>query len=101
MIRRPPRSTLFPYTTLFRANLIARGILADAPKVRPFSQQSGRNLSEPGAGAPRVGVRSAGGFHWRRGDGPRRRRADRSLVAGSARIGGPGRHTPDAGVSLY
>src|SRR2546430_11196188 len=23
MIRRPPRSTLFPYTTLFRSNLIA------------------------------------------------------------------------------
>src|SRR3712207_5203673 len=24
MIRRPPRSTLFPYTTLFRSNLVAR-----------------------------------------------------------------------------
>src|SRR3712207_8402281 len=24
MIRRPPRSTLFPYTTLFRSNLIKR-----------------------------------------------------------------------------
>src|SRR5438309_9238109 len=24
MIRRPPRSTLFPYTTLFRSNLYAR-----------------------------------------------------------------------------
>src|SRR2546427_1228849 len=24
MIRRPPRSTLFPYTTLFRSNLIVR-----------------------------------------------------------------------------
>src|SRR5258707_2792916 len=29
MIRRPPRSTLFPYTTLFRS-LVARGQLADA-----------------------------------------------------------------------
>src|SRR2546425_1639400 len=28
MIRRPPRSTLFPYTTLFRSQ--ARAILADA-----------------------------------------------------------------------
>src|SRR3712207_7771529 len=27
MIRRPPRSTLFPYTTLFRSNL---GVLADS-----------------------------------------------------------------------
>src|SRR2546427_11306094 len=25
MIRRPPRSTLFPYTTLFRSKLAARG----------------------------------------------------------------------------
>src|SRR5258706_2084062 len=28
MIRRPPRSTLFPYTTLFRSRLIARMIAA-------------------------------------------------------------------------
>src|SRR2546422_8435754 len=27
MIRRPPRSTLFPYTTLFRSNIM-RGVLA-------------------------------------------------------------------------
>src|SRR3712207_8628952 len=25
MIRRPPRSTLFPYTTLFRSNVLGRG----------------------------------------------------------------------------
>src|SRR5574337_1844041 len=31
MIRRPPRSTLFPYTTLFRSN--SRGILFDLPHV--------------------------------------------------------------------
>src|SRR3989475_9383247 len=30
MIRRPPRSTLFPYTTLFRSELVAR------PDVREF-----------------------------------------------------------------
>src|SRR5258708_29300538 len=28
MIRRPPRSTLFPYTTLFRSLLIRRPVLA-------------------------------------------------------------------------
>src|SRR5947208_14162087 len=33
MIRRPPRSTLFPYTTLFRSILTAR--LADRP-IRPL-----------------------------------------------------------------
>src|SRR2546430_7876250 len=31
MIRRPPRSTLFPYTTLFRSRLAAR---RDAPVAR-------------------------------------------------------------------
>src|SRR3712207_7274099 len=30
MIRRPPRSTLFPYTTLFRSSFFARGNLAGA-----------------------------------------------------------------------
>src|SRR3712207_8598267 len=27
MIRRPPRSTLFPYTTLFRSRLVVRGVV--------------------------------------------------------------------------
>src|SRR2546425_7557477 len=31
MIRRPPRSTLFPYTTLFRSQLVA--VLDDAPDL--------------------------------------------------------------------
>src|SRR2546426_4786792 len=30
MIRRPPRSTLFPYTTLFRSQLVAAAKSADA-----------------------------------------------------------------------
>src|SRR2546429_6466904 len=37
MIRRPPRSTLFPYTTLFRSNelaAIAERVGADIEKVR-------------------------------------------------------------------
>src|SRR5260221_9567339 len=33
MIRRPPRSTLFPYTTLFRSGLL-RGIAADHHRAR-------------------------------------------------------------------
>src|SRR6266705_3742363 len=33
MIRRPPRSTLFPYTTLFRSHFCARNCARDA--VRP------------------------------------------------------------------
>src|SRR2546430_12244932 len=30
MIRRPPRSTLFPYTTLFRSSLVSALAVADA-----------------------------------------------------------------------
>src|SRR2546427_12855994 len=35
MIRRPPRSTLFPYTTLFRSDQEARGISCDQHAVGP------------------------------------------------------------------
>src|SRR5256885_8760767 len=34
MIRRPPRSTLFPYTTLFRSAVIHRGLLREAEKLK-------------------------------------------------------------------
>src|SRR3989449_9743817 len=33
MIRRPPRSTLFPYTTLFRSRRVGRGALRQAERV--------------------------------------------------------------------
>src|SRR5256885_10911471 len=35
MIRRPPRSTLFPYTTLFRSGEEARGLLGVRSRVPP------------------------------------------------------------------
>src|SRR2546430_8202461 len=41
MIRRPPRSTLFPYTTLFRSNVVVE--LADTP-VRPLKRSVGIDL---------------------------------------------------------
>src|SRR5256885_13087780 len=34
MIRRPPRSTLFPYTTLFRSRLQRGAAAADIPMLR-------------------------------------------------------------------
>src|SRR5215211_8645989 len=37
MIRRPPRSTLFPYTTLFRSHGRPRGRRVPAPPSRPRS----------------------------------------------------------------
>src|SRR3989475_10960630 len=45
MIRRPPRSTLFPYTTLFRS------LPASAPT--PRRPRASRSAARPGAGAPR------------------------------------------------
>src|SRR3989475_11568805 len=39
MIRRPPRSTLFPYTTLFRSDkLQKRGVLAKLLRAKPAGQ---------------------------------------------------------------
>src|SRR5258706_10855436 len=34
MIRRPPRSTLFPYTTLFRSQDLHRRVGQDRPRLR-------------------------------------------------------------------
>src|SRR5437868_8648549 len=59
LIRRPPRSTLFPYTTLFRSDLVEHGrAVAVGVKVR--------------RGPPRE--KNPGG---RPGSGPRARRRDR------------------------
>src|SRR3712207_8752417 len=53
MIRRPPRSTLFPYTTLFRSRTVHREILEllastvdlhDAPDIQRHIAQSGADV---------------------------------------------------------
>src|SRR3712207_6995139 len=52
MIRRPPRSTLFPYTTLFRSGI---ALARPAERVRPLEQRvpavpplgAGRGLRAP------------------------------------------------------
>src|SRR2546430_12115722 len=54
MIRRPPRSTLFPYTTLFRSAL-ARGAYEAPPAVRPDRHLSGPPRTR--VGLHRGGVR--------------------------------------------
>src|SRR2546430_4125963 len=38
MIRRPPRSTLFPYTTLFRSAGAAAELVVDAPRLVPLGR---------------------------------------------------------------
>src|SRR3712207_7729293 len=66
MIRRPPRSTLFPYTTLFRsrAGLRSRGGLR--PVSRPVLHRrrcrERRTLPAPPAASPVPAVASAGTF---------------------------------------
>src|SRR5256885_8264336 len=44
MIRRPPRSTLFPYTTLFRSDLRQLGLAGPIVRQR---QQLDRDLARP------------------------------------------------------
>src|SRR2546422_5562395 len=50
MIRRPPRSTLFPYTTLFRSKyheeLQKAGVLLDASGLQATSKRSEEHTSE-------------------------------------------------------
>src|SRR5947209_11332913 len=59
MIRRPPRSTLFPYTTLFRSA---------CPKGRSLAPSWGRSAERPGGDAT-----NAGGYCRRRGPNDRSR----------------------------
>src|SRR2546430_3175392 len=57
MIRRPPRSTLFPYTTLFRS-LVAHQI-----EVRVVGCHGGERVERPAAGGhppPAAGCRGRG-----------------------------------------
>src|SRR3989441_6640107 len=55
MIRRPPRSTLFPYTTLFRS--IATGMWVQAVGITAFVV--GRSFSSWMAGATLLGIGTA------------------------------------------
>src|SRR2546422_6349873 len=53
MIRRPPRSTLFPYTTLFRSHALDARLRAGVAGVRGVEQQHG---SGSGGQLPKGGV---------------------------------------------
>src|SRR5688572_31282268 len=67
MIRRPPRSTLFPYTTLFRSSL-AGGFLFQAPRSLGVAGRGGaaagahpQRSVRPGSRAERGGRSGASG----------------------------------------
>src|SRR2546421_4368251 len=56
MIRRPPRSTLFPYTTLFRSHC---GVGTDAQGERDDSnEREARRLGESANGKAEIGRKS-------------------------------------------
>src|SRR2546422_7829855 len=62
MIRRPPRSTLFPYTTLFRSRVVAGaavgpGVASAAVEVGLRAMGDGEGLSEVGHAADRKSTR--------------------------------------------
>src|SRR5258708_29096879 len=59
MIRRPPRSTLFPYTTLFRSTILCRGAQArslaySGPDCTPVETAGLNNCVSRGATDSRV-----------------------------------------------
>src|SRR3989442_4215899 len=47
MIRRPPRSTLFPYTTLFRSEIWVYDVKDGAPAIRGLEYWAGDSQSQP------------------------------------------------------
>src|SRR2546427_1579477 len=78
MIRRPPRSTLFPYTTLFRSG--RPGAAADRP--RHGAEHPGRAHSPAhGAAAP-----GAGGGRIARAHGPHQDRKSTRLNSSHSQI---------------
>src|SRR2546430_3992439 len=97
MIRRPPRSTLFPYTTLFRS-------LGPAPGARrraflPAVQSGARGELESAPGADLVFLSHPGHAGAGSGGADLRRR-DRALLAAEpvpCGPGAPGGHGPHRG----
>src|SRR5439155_20267620 len=61
MIRRPPRSTLFPYTTLFRSRIMFRSsmpVVGFAPSARTCSSTSAAKAS------PRITILAPLSVYW-------------------------------------
>src|SRR5688572_31882647 len=63
MIRRPPRSTLFPYTTLFRSCFIGHVVVIDRGVVALDVAASGREVLRGGEGQPRAVLKRVDALH--------------------------------------
>src|SRR2546426_12245297 len=97
MIRRPPRSTLFPYTTLFRSPYAARRVLLQAVADRGGSRRVGHRPDgrAPGGRLLRLGV----GLSAHRRFARRRARAETAAGA-PVRRGAPKSPRPERAAVL-
>src|SRR3989442_10831492 len=84
MIRRPPRSTLFPYTTLFRSLVFPEGEVNNSEDGRMAAFQSGIGLLAENLRIPIVPMRLDGVWQMKR---ERRRLAHLGEI--TVRIGVP------------
>src|SRR2546427_11082881 len=104
MIRRPPRSTLFPYTTLFRsqaARTFAAGTIPVPVAVGDFNGDGVQDLAVANYGSITVSgllgngdgtfqparTVAAGGGPWSVGGGDFNRAGGQDLGAGECRVG--------------
>src|SRR2546429_6181466 len=67
MIRRPPRSTLFPYTTLFRS-VTDFNIIIKALKFKKIELEDMRAVAEGCPACKEVGATASGSVHARYGN---------------------------------
>src|SRR3712207_8674760 len=70
MIRRPPRSTLFPYTTLFRSWRRSRASSSTPPasSARPWPGRPSSRASKARSSSPEESVLLEGSCHCRRSE---------------------------------
>src|SRR3712207_7875030 len=59
MIRRPPRSTLFPYTTLFRSSLVSRKSLGAVDERTAISSAPSARRASPSETLARSSIASS------------------------------------------
>src|SRR3712207_9431923 len=91
MIRRPPRSTLFPYTTLFRSGAQQRQQRAGGGQHDVAGEAV---LQQPGLGLEGGGEEPVGGHEE---DGERRGRPERRGIAAGGEGGDLGARPPGVG----